>query len=211
MKIRTYRQRIKKNTPGASKEFQMALLVLCVFFIVGAGLGRLGHGYVTAANNEELARYICTYAELVSVSKNVAANIYSVALLYFRYSIFYFLLGFLAAGVLLIPFTCAVQGFFLSFSISCFASSLGKDGVLLALSAFGIRCLFTLPCCFLLATWSFLAAKNRSTLSAGGKKGTRLPPEYFWRFVICVIVLLVGSVLELSVVPRLFSLALAKI
>jgi len=199
------------KTSGAPREFQAALLVLCVFFIVGAGLGRLGHSYVTAGDNEELARYICSYADLVSGSKNTAADICSVVLLYFRYPLFYFFLGFLSVGALLIPFTCAVQGFFLSFSISCFASSLGKSGVLLALSAFGIRCLFMLPCCFLLAAWSFLSAKDRISRTGTGAGRNSVSAGSFWRFAICVIVLLVGSVLELSVVPRLFSLALAKI
>ena len=213
MKMHRY---IRKEKKSGSKEFQISLLLLCVFFVVGAGLGRLGHSYVTASNNAELSQYICGYAELVSGSKNAAANIYSVLLLYFRYPLVYFLLGFTSVGIAAIPFLSAVQGFFLSFSISCFASSLGKSGVLLAFSAFGIRSLVTLPCCFLLAAWSFLAAKNRGMPSAlpavkGGKRSARFPPEYFWRFLICVVVLLVGCVLELSVVPRLFALALTKI
>lgn len=67
----------------------------------------------------------------------------------------HFCLGFASIGVVLLPCVTAAYGFFLSFSVCCFTAAFGVDGVLLALAVFGLRCMVTLPCYFLLAAASW--------------------------------------------------------
>ncbi len=92
----------------------------------------------------------------------------------------------------------AAQGVFLSFAVQCFAAALGKQGVVLALAALGLRCLFTIPCLLTIAADSFACAWRRAE---------RQKPEVRDRrsVIICVFVLLTGTVAECALVPRLFA------
>lgn len=79
----------------------------------------------------------------------------SAVVIYFRYPLLAFLLGFASIGVVLLPCVTVAYGFFLSFSVCCFTAAFGAGGVLLALAVFGLRCVVTLPCYFLLAVPSW--------------------------------------------------------
>lgn len=117
---------------------------------------------------------------------------------YVRYPAAVFLLGFTAWGVLFIPLVCAAQGFFLSFAVQCFASAMGRQGVALALAALGLRCLFVLPCLLMIASDGFAAAWRLAERQKPEVRDRR-------RLVICVFVLLTGTVAECALVPRLFA------
>ena len=124
----------------------------------------------------------------------------------FAASLLAFLFGLSAAGVALIPLLCAAQGFFLSFSVCCFAAALGRDGVLLALAALGLRCLFVLPCTLCLADAGFAQACRAMPRLRPRR------PELNWRMLLfCVFVLLTGTVVECAIVPKFFALILARI
>ena len=97
-----------------------------------------------------------------------------------------------AAGAALILPVLAAEGFFLSFSAGCFAAALGRSGVLLALAAFGVRCLIVLPCSIYPAM--LVGERNR------------------WRkLAVCGALLLLGMALELTLVPRLVQWALGTL
>ena len=67
----------------------------------------------------------------------------------------------------LLPCVTAAYGFFLSFSVCCFTAAFGVDGVLLALAVFGLRCMVTLPCYFLLAAASWGTSAGLAAVSFG--------------------------------------------
>ena len=97
-----------------------------------------------------------------------------------------------AAGAALILPVLAAEGFFLSFSAGCFAAALGRSGVLLALAAFGVRCLIVLPCSIYPAM--LVGERDR------------------WRkLAVCGALLLLGMALELTLVPRLVQWALGTL
>lgn len=85
-------------------------------------------------------------------------------------------------GVFLLPALSALQGFFLSYSVACFAAALGRGGVKLALCAFGVRCAFILPCTFFLAAWGMRAAYARLR---GRKSAARRSPARTGRVSRC--------------------------
>ena len=184
--------------------WRLALLGFC--FCGGILLGQLAARSVPEASRTELAAYLRQYAAVWGEPTDRTASLLRVAGVYLRYPLLAFLFGLSAAGVALIPLLCAAQGFFLSFSVCCFAAALGRDGVLLALAALGLRCLFVLPCTLCLADAGFAQACRAMP---------RLRPrrlELNWRMLLfCVFVLLTGTVVECAIVPKFFALILARI
>ncbi len=108
-----------------------------------------------------MSRYVTGYARL-NAEEPRSAGLWQVLWTYLRYPAAAFLLGCTAWGVMLIPLTCAAQGFFLSFAVRALPLSLGKQGVVLALAALGLRCLFTIPCLLTIAADSFACAWRRA-------------------------------------------------
>lgn len=109
--------------------------------------------------------------------------------------------------MVLLPVLSVVQGFFLSFSVGCFARALGRGGVYLALAAFGPRCLFVLPCTLLLTVQGLSAAAHRRS----GQR-TGLPDAAYWRRAgLCCLILLLGTALELTLAPRLLQWVIARV
>jgi len=88
----------------------------------------------------------------------------------------------------------------------CFAASLGHQGVLLALAALGLRCLFLLPCMLCISQDGFSRACQTLTQKRIVKS------EIPWRMLLfCVFVLLTGTVVECAIVPKFFALILARL
>nr|WP_326164709.1 hypothetical protein [uncultured Oscillibacter sp.] len=178
------------------------LLFLALFFFAGILLGQVFSGWVPDATGDELARYLTGFLELEGPEPPRTAL--SAAVLYFRYPLAAFLLGFASIGILLLPLTAGAFGFSLSFSVCCFTAAFGADGVLLALAVFGLRCAVTLPCFFLLAVPSLERSMALACLSFG--KGRRSAPvvygrEWWARLGIVSGALLAGMCAELMLAP----------
>lgn len=137
------------------------LYILCLFLAAGVLAGFLAGRAVAPEDLLSLSRYVTGYARL-NAEEPRSAGLWQVLWTYLRYPAAAFLLGCTAWGVMLIPLTCAAQGFFLSFAVQCFAAALGKQGVVLALAALGLRCLFTIPCLLTIAADSFACAWRRA-------------------------------------------------
>ena len=158
--------------------WRLALLGLC--FCGGILLGQLAARSVPEASRTELAAYLRQYAAVWGETTDRTASLLRVAGVYLRYPLLVTVLGFCgAAGAALILPVLAAEGFFLSFSAGCFAAALGRSGVLLALAAFGVRCLIVLPCSIYPAM--LVGERNR------------------WRkLAVCGALLLLGMALELT-------------
>ena len=174
---------------------------MCLFFAAGILAGFLARRTVKSDDLLALGSYFSDYAAL---SAQQPADIISVVWAYLRYPAAAFLLGFTAWGVMLLPLLCTAQGFFLSFSVHCFAASLGRGGVTLALAALGLRCLFVLPCLLVTASDSFQSAWRRAEKQKPERRDRR-------RLLLCLFVLLTGTVAECTLVPKLFALLLPRI
>lgn len=177
------------------------LMVLCAFFAVGIICGQLAQH---AAAGGELTDYLRAYAGMVAQNGITQPSLPRVAAAYLREPLIILLLGSCTFGAAAIPLVCAWQGFTLSFAVACFAGSMGRDGVLLSLAAFGLRCLVVLPCTLLIARWAFDKALCRLR---GGTADTKQRGS----IIVALVLLLLGAVLEATLVPRLFTLALGYI
>lgn len=190
------------------------LLFLSLFFFCGLILGQVLVARVPKETGAELERYLSDYVRLGAAGRRPMGALLSTAALYLRYPLVAFLLGFASAGVVLLPCTALAFGFFLSFSVCCFTAAFGMEGVMLALAVFGLRCVLTLPCFFLLAAASLETSVTLAGASFG--RGRRLRAvvygrEWWVRFGITMAVLCAGVCLDLLFSARLLELALAQI
>ena len=206
-------RRLTKRTP-VQLPMLPRLLLLALFFLAGIFLGQVLSGRVPDATGDELRRYLEDYMQLGGGGASTARTVLSALVIYFRYPLMAFLLGFASIGVVLLPGVTAAYGFFLSFSVCCFTAAFGTDGVLLAMAVFGLRCLVTMPCYFLLAASSWGTAAGLAAVSFGS--GRRTAPVVYsracWaRFGACCLALLAGVCGDLLLSPVLLRLLLERI
>lgn len=174
------------------------LLFLALFFFAGVVLGQVFASRVPDTAGGELNRYLTDFLKV----EERARPALPAAVLYFRYPLAAFLLGFASIGILLLPLTAGAFGFFLSFSVCCFTAAFGPDGVLLALAVFGLRCAVTLPCFFWLAVPSLERSIALVRLSMGRGRAPALYGREWWsRLGIVSGVLLAGMCAELTLTP----------
>lgn len=168
----------------------LRLPFLCVFFLIGIALGHsvaflCGPDKVLA---DSVRMVIADGAKPISVPTVLGG--------YFRNPLLAAALGFCSFGAWAIPVLLLAQGFSFAFAASSLAASLGNSVVVLAL--FGLRYLLVIASTLLLSHGSFervIGAKDRDS-----KNMARVA-------LVCLILLLLGVVLELAVVPKLLALA----
>ena len=185
---------------------------MTLFFVIGMFLGRLFAGRMPYAAGQELAEYLRQYVALES--EPTVQTVLSTIVLYVRYPALAVLLGFASIGIVMIPLLAMVFGFFVSFSVSCFAAVFGTGGIWLALAAFGLRCAMTFPCFLVLSSASWGNAAGLAALSFG--RGRRVSPVVYgrvwWiRTAVCLAVLLLGVCVDLVLVPACLQRVLTRI
>lgn len=189
------------------------LLVLALFFFAGILLGQVFSSRVPDTTGDELARYLKDFLKVGEEDPSPRAAL-SAAVLYFRYPLAAFLLGFASIGVLALPLVTGAFGGFLSFSVCCFTASFGPDGVLLALAVFGLRCAVTLPCYFLLAVPALERSAALACLSLGGGRCSA-PVDYgrkWWsRLAVISGALAAGMCADLTLAPWVLRQLLERI
>ncbi len=174
------------------------LLFISACFIIGVIAGS-----VVATNVADPDQMGTIIQEFASGSFN---GLGSCIVKFMKYPAIIFLCGVSIFGFVLIPVTVTVRAFFLSYAITSIINAYGSAGMAYALSLFGIQCLVTLPCIFLLASQGLVSASLLFSLATGsGKKVSTgiFNGAYFIRVLICIIVLLLGSLLEWLVTPLL--------
>lgn len=189
------------------------LLLLALAFLAGALGGHLYAGSCGEEAWEALGQYLGDYCRLYD-GGGMEISLLSCVVMYFGYAVLLFLLGFSAAGVVLIPTLSGVFGFFTMYTVSCFVRCYGRAGAALALGAMVVRLVFTLPCFFLLAEAAWPLSTELFALSFG--RGKRSSPvlygsRYFLWFVLCAVILALGVFCERLLTPLLFRLALGAI
>lgn len=188
------------------------LLLLALFFLAGVILGQVAAGHAPGKTGGELQRYLDSYVQLEQLGgqDNGTAAI-STIFLYLRYPVLAFLLGFSSIGILLLPCLTVAYGFFLSFSVSCFTATFGGQGVLLALAIFGLRCVITLPCYFLLAIPALNISGELAAFALGRRKRLSLEGGQWRRFWIVFGILLAGICADLILSPALLRMMLDRV
>lgn len=196
-------KRAKKTTyrPRLHSLQALQLPLLCVFFAVGAILAHFAaHLW---SGDDALAAYLRSYAATSADAPLAAASIWQVVTAYSRYPLLTLLFAFCSFGMAAIPLLLLAQGFTLSFAAATLSEALGRQGVLLALAAFGIQGMITVVVTLLLALWSLDRLKGASE--------RKVQQNDMARLMLCLVLLVLGIVLELTVVPKLILPALEAI
>ncbi len=208
-------KRIPRSLTGRGRPSPLlCLMLLAAFFFAGVILGQVLAGRVPNETGAELDRYLKDYVRMDGVAQPSAGVVFSTLVIYFRYPLLAFLLGFASVGVLLLPCVTVAYGLFLSFSVCCFTAAFGGNGVLLALAVFGLRCLVTMPCYFLLAVpaWGTSAALAAVSFGRGRRTGPVVYGKSCWmRLGMTVTALLAGVCVELVLSPLLLRLVLEHV
>jgi len=192
-----------KNEPTF---FLPRILFLAVFFVAGTFLGQVFARRVSVAVGQELTEYLRQY--ILTEHDHSVQMVLSAVVLYLRYPFLAVLFGFASIGVLLIPGMTVLFGFLVSFSVSCFTAAFGMEGIFLALAAYGIRCVVTLPCYFLLAVPALENAVVLAQLSFGRRQhgmALRLGRSWWIRLLICLVILLLGVCVDFMISPLLLQ------
>lgn len=179
-------------------------LLLALFLVSGILCGYVFSGRCADQTGSELQRYLDGYVALAAKRSLSGETVLQTLVCFFRAPALAFLLGFASIGVAALPLLFAAQGFLLSFSMFSFAAAMGRESFLLLPALFAIRMLFVLPCTFVLGTAALEKAYALALLSLGSGKRARpvlYGTPYWYRFVVCCVCLLIGSVLELWLVP----------
>lgn len=188
----------------------LPFLILAVFAAVGVLSGYFFARSASALAGDELRRYFDAYLSLGAAEDSRLRALGETLLCYFRVPLIVFVLGFASVGALLIPFVCAFQAFLLSFALMCFSFSLGRAGFPLLLALFGIRLAVVLPCTLVLGAAALDKARELLLLSFGGRTGGILyGGDYWYRFGVCCVCLLLGAMVELWLAPQFLLLAAA--
>ena len=183
------REKRKRNGFSAST----AHLLLCsTFFCAGLLIGLLCDKLVSAQARDQLSNYLQAYVTSAS-SQSTDGSFFAVLLGYLRYPVITFAVGAFGGGMFLLPLLFTMQGFSLSFAVQCFVGSFGQQGTLISLCLLGIRCFFVLPCTLYLAGAAIRKATERRSYISN---------DYFM-FCVCLGILLLGTLLDLAIVPKL--------
>ena len=121
------------------------MLVLSAFIVLGVILGYVFALRSLQSADGELKQYFDAFLS-GGVNRPFSVRALGETLLcYFRAPGIVFLLGFASIGIVAVPLVCACQGFLLSYSLFCFALSLGRGSFPLLLALFGLFAGLKLP------------------------------------------------------------------
>lgn len=180
-----------------------ALVVTAAFFTLGGLMGCLLAFRMADAGMEAMTAYLDRF---LAVAQAGGLEVPAMAELFWRtlrWPLAAVLLGFSALGMFGIPILSCMRGFFLSFSIACFALSYGRDGLAIAFFLLGIPGLLAVPAFILLATQSFSAACAQ--MGRAGRRELPFRREYFFRCGVCAAAVCISLLLERYLVPVLVS------
>ena len=193
-----------KERRGGSGLPRPGLLLLAGCFFLGSLLGQAMAFRMSDHVYSQMHTYLMGFCTLDQ--RYFPDAIFSTLVLYLRYPLVGFFLGFVSAGMVLLPLSGVIFGFFLSFSVGCFAASLGDGGVYLALAVMGVRSCITIPCFFALAA----PAWEVSCALAGRGTGKRRRAASFgksrWiRYAVVTGILLTGVCLDVFLSPYMLE------
>ena len=200
-------KRLKTSSKEKSSLTTLGLFFLC--FLLGLYLGRAASVSRIAEVSPQLRQYLEGYIQTAPTVSFTGKHLLQSLLVYFRYPLLVFALGFASFGVLMIPVLATLLSFSFSYAVCCFTASFGAKGTLLSLALFGLRYLLTLPCFLVLAVQAFRSSLELAgyTLGYGGRRGKELyGAQYFTKFFTAASVLLAGALLDLWLTPWLLQL-----
>lgn len=183
----------------------MALLACGGGFLAGTLCGWLLAAWMPPGDRAALADYLAGYGVALLAGEGLPGFL---SLLWnaAKWPLLALLLGFSGLGVVTLPPTFALRGFFLSYCVAGLVRAAAGKGALLALVLFGVESIFALPILFVLGTQSWYAARGlRGQIVATVRSKALYRDGYWLRCLWCGGLLLLGALVEYVALPPILS------
>lgn len=183
---------VKKHLRIDAEKSVRRTLLLAAFLLLGMVLAFALAGTLPQEELQYLQDYVARRREsLIFVSGS--GGVWQILWEYLRYIVLLAAVGYCTANPVPILLLCTAQGFSLSFAVAAFVQAMGWEGLLLALSTLGLRCLVSLPLSIYLAGVLLEQAL-----------GQKRDPKHLLRSsCLCLILALLGAVCEVFLCPVL--------
>ncbi len=186
--------------------------IMIIFFLVGMVAGCIFNVYANDAGNNLLSNN-----NLKEIATN-GATAYSFSKSYLnliKYPAIIFLLGYTALGIIAIPISVSIKGFFISFSVSSIIQAFGFSGFWAALAMFGLQTMVSIPCIIITASFSFEISRLFTNVLHRSKKQVSShftnPSLHIALFIITAVLLLIFALFDTLLTPVLVSLVAKNI
>ncbi len=201
----------KGSLKSSAQNTSPTMAMMVVFLLCGIIIGCLVGKYISGESDNFLKRYVLQYEEITHVGVGKYSFLKSLFNLT-KYPVIIFLLSFTAIGVFSIPLIVFIKGFFSAISVSAVIHSIGTNGILAALSIFGIQTLITFPCILLISSIAFEFSKVFFKIFRRNSCATVVYPislqGYIFIFFICLIALLLCTLVDMLLTPIFVNLAI---
>ncbi len=198
------RKRKKIEAKEQSSVFDIRTLLLSAMFLCGVCAGCITASYTAGDSANVLNEYISKEI-LVSSSDITGKELFLKAVIsLYKYPVIIFLLGYTAFGIVFIPATLILRGYFISFCVTSVIQALGYKGVSIALSLYGFQALLSIPCILILATKAMCASQGFFSFIREGKERRLTPPVpdgYLTCFLLCIACMTVCAAVETLLIP----------
>ena len=171
----------------------LPLLASCFFF--GIIVGHIFAGLEPVYQNKVLQNYISSFWLLLQNGQVEPASLGYTMFSYCRCLILIFLISFTIIGCGVIPAITFYQGFALSFAVSIMMYS-SENGFFLAAALFGIRCLFVLPCYFVVAHDALEHSLYLRNHKLHKQQSSVQRKQFILHFILCIAILFIGAFFE---------------
>lgn len=203
-------EHVKNKTIFAKKDLN--LIILSVFLLCGILIGSFSASYIENDTATQLSSSIANSIghKNFEIKPLLLITIWD-NLKYFLLEVFW---GFTFLGVIAIPITLAVRGYFLAFSIGAIINSYGISGIWLALALFGVQSIISIPCLIAISNKSFDASKVQFTFISNGKRtfvGRVFSKKFFIVALLSVVILVILSLYDVYVTPKLAEFVFLRI
>ncbi len=185
-----------------------SLTVCMAGFILGCVAGTVFSGMVS--NTGALSNYFTHFFDMYASNEVVPAGLGSVLFNTYIYHLLAFLCGFSIIGTIIVPLIAAARGFSLAFSMATLIRLYYSEGITIALSAFGLTAIITVPCFLIISVFSFEASRRLfvSAFSRGSVSTPVYTGRYFLVCAVCFALLFVPVIFDMFLIPRLLKAAI---
>lgn len=182
-----------------------ALVVLCIFFLAGGGVGCLFAAVSGREGAQALGEYLTGYLTLAQ-ENGLPRQLWPLLWGQMKYLIAALILSMTALGIAGLPLLFAIRGFFFTFPVACFCRVFGWRGMFPALALFVLPALLWTSALFLIGPSGLRSAQQLLRRSLGEGGGSPALNGVFWcQAGVCAVLSLAAGLLEYWMVPALLQ------
>lgn len=184
-----------KHRLSYEQDSKLCFLLLILSFSVGCLAGSLVGSFF---------EFDSTLNDFLGLSKLETSSSLSVFFHFARFHLVAFFLGSTFFGIALLPVLSCIRGYALSCTAASIISCYPNNGIIMAAVILGIPAIISLPCFFTISIDGFMSSARIFHLVRGSSAPRK--DKLYAKSLACLPFLVIGSLIELKLVPYLVSL-----